>query len=185
MLYLPHAHTHTHRCECVCVYNLRFSLFSHSSFSSALKFKQSAINYTCWALSIILQSLSTLHFRRATQTFAYFGAPSSFNTFLAHYRSSIRFNVASLRQSVTPSVCQLVRHCASPALWQCVSRSEIRPQRSPFQGVAELGFANNFESNFHKLACHTLRALRYMRSSVLSSLSVSSSSSSNCQLLQL
>lgn len=150
---------------CVCVYNLRFSLFSHSSLRSALKFKQSAINYTCWALSIFHFSSflhSALHFLWATQTFAYFGAPSrvSIRCWLIIAAASASMLRHSLRHSL--------RHCVTPPVWQSVT---VPVQRSgsvsvgqkcdhsaaPCQGVAELGFANNFESNFHKLACHMLQ----------------------------
>lgn len=141
MLYLPHTHTHVERCECVCVcvYNLRFSLFSHSSLRSALKFKQSAINYTCWALSIFhFPSFlhSALHFLWATQTFAYFGAPSrvSIRCWLIIAAASASMLRHSLRHSLRQSGSLAVCHCASPVLWQCVSWSKMRPQRSPLPG---------------------------------------------------
>lgn len=128
----------------MCVYNLRFSLFSHSSLRSALKFKQSAINYTCWALSIF-------HFPLASTRFLFF-LPTFFGP-LKHLhtlgrRAEFQYVAGSLSQqhplqccvthcvthSVTHSVSLAVCHCASPALWQCVSWSEMRPQRSPLPG---------------------------------------------------
>lgn len=49
------------------------------------------------------------------------GAEPSFNTLLAHYRSSIRFNAASLTASLTPSLRQSgsLSLCQSSALAVC------------------------------------------------------------------
>lgn len=131
-LFAPH--THTQRCErvCVCVYNLRFSLFSHSS----LRFEIQAVSHKLHLLGTFHFPLSSIrfllpHFPWATQTFAYFGAPSrvSIRCWLiiaAASASMLRHSIRhSLRQSGSLAVCQ----CASPALWQCVSWSEMRPQR--------------------------------------------------------
>lgn len=184
MLYLPCLF------GCVCVFIIcGFSLFSHSFFfAGALKFKQSAINYTCWALSrfpafqlTVFPSLSLGH----SKTFAYFRAPASFNTFcgsLSQWQHPLQLRHSSshavslsLRHSLTLSVCQ------SSLLGSVSVGQKSKHSFASFQGVAPLGFANNFESNFHKLACHTLRALR-------SSHSLPPHCSAccyNCQLLQL
>lgn len=113
MLYLP--------CLCVCVFIIcGFSLFSHSFFfAGALKFKQSAINYTCWALSRFPAYGFPITFVRATQKHLHTSGRQRVSIrFAAHYRSgSIRFNCVT--QAVTPSVSHFVTlslcQCASPA----------------------------------------------------------------------
>lgn len=151
---------------CVCVYNLRFSLFSHSSLRSALKFKQSAINYTCWALSIFHFPLASTRFLFFLSTF--FGPLKHLHTL--GRRAEFQYVAGSLSQQHPLQCCvtHCVTHSVTPPVWQSVTVPVQRTgsvsvgqkcdhSAAPCQGVAELGFANNFESNFHKLACHTLQ----------------------------
>lgn len=120
-LFAPHTRTQRDVNVCVCVYNLRFSLFSHSSLRSALKFKQSAINYTCWALSIF-------HFPLASTRFLFF--LSTFFAPLKHLhtlgrRAEFQYVAGSLSQQHPLQCCvtHCVTHSVTPSVWQSGSLS--------------------------------------------------------------
>lgn len=142
MLYLPHTHTRTHGCDCVCVFIICGFLVFPQFF--AQRFEIQAVSHKLHLLGTFHFPLSFIPPFRSSLSLGHsnicilWGAEPSFNTLLAHYRSSIRFNAASLTASLTPPLRQsgslAVCHCASPALWQCVSWSEMRPQRSPLPG---------------------------------------------------
>lgn len=129
MLYLP--------CLCVCVFIIcGFSLFSHSFFfAGALKFKQSAINYTCWALShfpafqltvfpsLSLGPLKNICILQGASEFQYV-----LRLIIAAAASA---SIASLQQSRRQSLTSSLSHSVSVPVqlaWQCVSRSEIQTQ---------------------------------------------------------
>lgn len=167
--------------QCVCVFIIcGFPCFPTVFLCSALKFKQSAINNTCWALSSIpLSPLSLGHSNICTLQ----GASEFQYVFwliiatAAAASASIASLSPSRRHSPTPSVCQCVSVPVQLAGSVSVGQKSDHRLVPLFLGVAPLGFANNFESNFHKLAWHTLRTSPAP--------APSSACCYNCQLLQL